>query len=382
MINRSLSNALAALVPFTIAAQPSFVNTYGTLMAQHGVGVAEITSGYKTAAGVFREPGSQTGELWTFSNTGVATGQVNIAPPGQSFVQAAVGNAANEFFIAGSVIPPDADEHDALLVKLNASNGVAFSYAGSALHDQQYFDVAPLPDGGAIVCGTDNSGGTHDALVARISSTGTLTWSTTLPGALDVEANAVAISGNDVMITGRQVNFSGTSDCYFARLDLSGNVLWTTAWGGARNDWGEALVTTSTGKFVMAGRSNSYSMLDSSENRYRSYVYLIKIDLVGDTLWTAALGDTLHDRQAFSLDVASNGDLLIGGEREDLKLVDADVMRTDAAAHLLWEKAYDADRWDRLLDIGALSDGFVACGWSYGEFSRQMLLIRKDENGD
>lgn len=379
---RSLGTMVLAGLPMVIRAQPSFTDTHGMRMDQRALGIAASPSGFKTAVGAFRHPGAQTGEIWTFSTSGAPTGQVPLGIAGQCFVQGGAPNTNGQYFIAGSVIPPGSDQHEALLVKVSSTNAVLFTHVGSAPQDQQFFDVAPLPDGGAIACGLDDTSGEHNALVARIDASGALVWSVTLPGTLSTEANAVVVNGSNVMITGSQKNFGGTTDCFFARLDLNGNVSWTTSWGNAGNDAGEDLAATSSSTFVMAGHCDACGDLDQTEDRYMLHDYLIKIDLAGDTVWTAVLGDTLFDRQAFTLDVASNGDLLVGGERNERNLVDALVYRTDDAAHPIWEKTYDAGRWDRLLDLKALADGFVATGWSYGAASRQVLVVRKDQNGE
>ncbi len=356
--------------------------THGFRMDERGAGVAATASGFRTAVGAMHHPGAQTAETWTFTSTGSMTGQFAIGPAGQCFVQAGEQNASGQYFLAGSTIRPDSSQHDALLVKLSSTNAVLFTYLGNAANDQQFLDVAPLPDGGAIACGTDNVAGVHHALVSRIDPTGAPAWTVALPGTLSTEANAVAVNGSIVMITGSQKNFGGTTDCFFARLDLSGNLAWTTSWGNPGNDVGEAIEATSASTFVMAGYCSQCGDFDRTEERYKAHMYAIGIDLNGDTAWTAVVGDTLFDRRAFAVDVTTSGDLLLGGEREDLSLVDADVFRTSDSGQPMWEKAYDAARWDRVLDLQALSDGFVAVGWSYGAFSRQVLMLRKDQNGE
>ncbi len=381
-IPRHVAIALVGCVPLLLHAQPSFVGTHGFRMDERGAGVAATASGFRAAVGAMHHPGLQTAEVWTFSSTGSVTGQIAIGPAGQCFVQAGAVNAGGQYFVAGSAIRPDSSQHDAMLVKLSSTNTVLFAYLGDAAHDQQFMHVAPLPDGGAIACGTDNAAGMHQALVSRIDPTGALVWTVVLPSTLSTEANAVAVNGSIVMITGSRKNFGGTTDCYFARLDLNGTVVWTTSWGNPGNDAGEAIVSTSASTFVMAGHCGACGEYDHTEDRYKSHMYAIGIDLNGDTTWTAVIGDTLFDRKAFAVDVTTGGDLLIGGERQDLSLVDADVFRTNDSGQPMWEKAYDAAPWDRVLDLRALSDGFVAIGWSYGAFSRQVLMVRKDQNGE
>jgi hypothetical protein len=369
---------------FTVTGQTGFITGSGHRYGQFGVGAAIAGTQWRSVVTMADPALGPRIAIWDHAANGTWTSQNVLALPGRAFAQASAPGMSGALFICGSLVGPDSATHDALLVKVDAANNVLFVHIGSASTDQQLLDVVALPDGGAVACGIDNSAGQHDALVLRVDATGVLLWSVTIPGILDEEANALAVSGSDVMITGRQMNFGGTSDCYFALLDLNGNVAWTTSWGGADDEVGEAIVSTSPGKFVMAGTSHGFGTFDETDNGIKPHVYLIKIDLLGDTMWTTAIGDTLFRREALAIGLALNGDLLIAGQREPEHgiITDAMVLRTDGTGHVLWEKPYGAGREDRLVDILPLVDGFIACGSSFGPDGQQVLLVRKDANGD
>ncbi|HMC97417.1 MAG TPA: hypothetical protein VKG92_07190, partial [Flavobacteriales bacterium] len=201
-------------------------------------------------------------------------------------------------------------------------------------------------------------------------------------GPLDEEAYGVASNTNGVMVTGRQVNFGGTSDAWFAWMDLDGNVQMTTSLGGPGTEVGRALIPEGTDAFVMAGSTTSYGPYDVTEHRIKDNVYLAAINTAGDTLWTRSVGDTLIDRAAWCLDRAPNGDLLLGGEGYTRGLSDALVQRLDANGGLLWERIIDMQKEEKLVDLLALPDGVAATGWSSGEMSRQVLLLRRNPSGD
>ncbi len=365
----------------TSRAQPAFTNTFGGDLSENGVDVEAVGSQFRVLAEVFAQPGGHHGELWTFSSSGMQSGSLAVGPSTSTFMQGMAAGPSGSLFLCGSTIQPDSSTHEGLLIKLDASDNVVFAHVGSAAGDQQFLDVAPLPDGGAIVCGIDNSGGMNDALIARIDAGGATVWSLNAGGPLNEEAHGVAVSGDDILITGRQVNYNDTSDCFFARADLSGNLVWTTSWGEAGNDAGEAIRDVGGGYFVMAGTTESFDF-DETSDRFLPQGYLIKIDLAGDTAWTAHLGDTLIDRRIHALAEGSNGDLLLAGERDLDNAVDALVMRTTGNGDLLWEKVYDVDGWDNLLSIQAISTGFIAAGWSFGPPGRQVLLIRRNHSGN
>jgi outer membrane protein assembly factor BamB len=118
------------------------------------------------------------------------------------------------------------------------------------------------------------------------------------------------------------------------------------------------------------------------QGRRRKNLHLIKIDANGDTLWTRTHGDILKDREAFTIALATNGDLIVAGTVGTAGESDALAARFSANGQLLWEQRYDTGKEERILDLRAISDGFVACGWSFGAQGRQALLLRRNASGN
>ena len=104
------------------------------------------------------------------------------------------------------------------------------------------------------------SGGT-DAFVAKINSSGNLVWNTFLGGtgntvgngiALDSSAN-VYVAGTSSATWGSPVqSFSGGTDAFAAKLSSGGSLTWSTFVGGAGTDQGNAIAVNST--YVGGGR--------------------------------------------------------------------------------------------------------------------------------
>lgn len=372
------------LLPQTLVAQ-SFVNSYGGALAQDGVGVVQTPNGFVVGVRDFAEaPSHHFAQVLLTSNGGSIQSWDSIDElNGKVFPQAIANAPADALFLAGSSIATGAETHDAFLLKRDANGTIAWITQPMIAGDEQYFALEPLPDGGAIACGVREAGTGHDAWVTRFGADGTVIWNTALGDLGDEEAYALVVQGNDVILTGRQLNFSGTTDAWFARMDLDGNELWTTSWGGNKNEVGRGVVALNGNSFLMAGTTNTFGMRDTTENRIKDNVYLVAIDLNGDTLWTRAVGDTLFDHRALCMDVAPNGDILIGGERGEVPgESDALVYRLAANGDLVWERTWHIGKEDRLLNMLALPDGFVSTGWSFTEFARQVLLIRRDPDGN
>lgn len=364
-----------------------FVNSYGGATAETAVGVALMGSGFLMGTSRFISPalGHQASILWVDGTGSFPAWEPVAGLAGRSFAQATTAAADGGAFIGGSIIPAGSSEHDAFVARLSSNGTQLWMAQPQVTGDEQYFAVHGLSDGGCIAAGVRalGQGQGHDALITRFAADGSLTWSTPIDDFSDIEAHAIAVQGNDVMLTGRQQNFGGTSDAWIARLDLAGNIIWTSSWGGVRTETGRALKAIGPGAFLLAGSTNSDVPLDVTENRRKDHVYLVAFDLNGDSLWTRAIGDTLYDRRGFALDIAPNGDLLVAGERSFIiGSSDAFAYRLSPLGSVTWERAWDTGDEERLLGIRALPDGFTAAGWSYGTASQQVLLVRRDPNGN
>lgn len=388
MLNTRLSHrcwavTIAGLLMAPFVAGQSFTQHYGGMLSQDGVGIAVRGGQYFTATTVFDSTAQRhRGRVLITDSGGEQVSWNELLVDGAVFLQAAEEASDGSIFVAGSVIPPGAVTHDGLLVKMDASGAVQWIAQPERMGDEQYFDLAALPDGGVIACGLEATGSGHNAWISRFNADGGTLWNTSTGGPLDEEAYAVAVNANGAMMTGRQMNFGGTSDAWFGFVDLAGVVQMTTSFGGVGTESGRAIANLGTDDFVMAGVTDSYGIYDATEQRIKDNVYLVALHANGDSIWTRAVGDTLFDRGAWSMGVADNGDLLVGGERFTQALSNALVYRLDGAGAFVWERAYDTGKEEKLLDLLVIPGGFVATGWSSTELSRQVLLLRRNDAGD
>lgn len=385
---RRASHALALtafLADAGAAAGQGFVNTFGGPKAEDGVGVVPTGAGFAVATR--RHTGGEpafTGELLRIAANGSELSWGPISGlDGVIFLQGMAPANGGGAFLAGSRFAPDSSHHDGLVVKLLPDGGTEWVAHPTVPGDQQYLCVTGLPDGGAIAAGMRSIGSGHDAWVSRFAADGAMAWSQAVGDLSDEEALAIDVQGNDILITGRQVNFGGTSDAFLARLGLDGTIAWTTSWGGVGREVGCGLKAIGPGSFLLAGTTDSDGGYDFTEQRRKDHVYLVAFDLNGDSLWTRAIGDTLFDRRAWCLDIAANGDILIGGERSPVSATsDALAYRLDAQGHVLWQRTWDLGKEERLQAMHALPDGFIATGWAFTDAARQVLAIRRDPNGN
>ena len=368
------------LLTSTSTSQPSFISVTGGLRGEFGIGsvgqgnLQIVAAAYSDGADIHRC------KLYAHDANGTVTSITEPALAGRVFVQGFIPSSSGGGYLAGSVIPNGQDEHDLLVVRIDGSSNVAWITTLDIPFDQQLMAIAELGTGGLVATGVDNASGSHDVLVLRLDGSGNLLWSVVEGGPLDEEGRGIAADALGTLITGRQVNFGNETDALLYRFDLSGTLEWQGGFGGIQDDIGHGVIRCANGTFVMAGTTASFGPADHLQRRKRN-AWLIALESDGDTLWTAALGDTLMDREAFAVAEMSNGDLMLVGEHGLERSTDAWAMRTSNTGTLLWERDYDTGDQDRLVSIRPDTSGFWAAGRTFGADAQQVLFLRRDDLG-
>ncbi|MCL4199382.1 MAG: SBBP repeat-containing protein [Phycisphaerales bacterium] len=175
--------------------------------------------------------------------------------------------------------------------------------------------------------GRTNESQGWDAFVARVASSGTLTWMTYLGGRGVDQGRSIALnSENHSFVAGNtnSLDFEGRTnsnhavhladDGFILRVDSTGTLLWMTYLGGGLadgangvsvDDNGDALVTGTTPSEDFEGRINSL--------HGRSDAYVAKVDADGSLQWMTYLGGS-EDDYAGDLDCDSAGDVICTGQ--------------------------------------------------------------------
>ena len=88
-------------------------------------------------------------------------------------------------------------------------------------------------------------------------------------------------SDGGYIVAGSTSSFgAGHSDVYLIKTTSTGDTLWTRTYGGSSDDNGYSVQQTSDGGYIIAGNTSFQWGVGES------YVYLIKTNSSGDTLWT------------------------------------------------------------------------------------------------
>jgi len=178
----------------------------------------------------------------------------------------------------------------ALKIDLNGDTVWTRAFGGDTI-DNGYSAVQAL-DGGYLLVGTTTSSGAGglDVWLIKINVDGDTLWTRTYGGSSnDVGGAVIQTFDGNYLIAGCSRSFgAGGYDVYLIKVNSLGDTIWTRVFGGDENDYGVSVIETSDDNYIIVGRTSSFeaSWYD---------VYLIKVSSSGDTLWTRTYGGTYSD---------------------------------------------------------------------------------------
>ncbi|MBN2378733.1 hypothetical protein JXM67_02890 [candidate division WOR-3 bacterium] len=154
---------------------------------------------------------------------------------------------------------------------------------------------------------------------------------------------------------------------------------WIKSYGGELNENGQVIQETTDGGYIVFG--NIVSPAGSS------YIWLLKTDSNGDTLWTRAYAGPAP-AYCYSGQQTSDGGYIIAGATESLgdNHLDIWLIKTNPAGDTQWTKTYGGIGYDEAYSIQQTEDeGYIITGTHDGltdPWSGDMWLLKTDSVGD
>lgn len=184
----------------------------------------------------------------------------------------------------------------------------------------------------------------------------------------DSGVDMCATADGHLIVVGSTGSFgAGSADVYAVKLDTLGNILWSTAYGGTEIDRGMAVVGMPDGGAVIAGFTNR-----TAANGYDGL--LMRLSPGGQVLWERTLGggawDFLHD-----IAITADEGLVAVGQTFGQGGGDAWVVRTDAAGDTLWTRALGDGGLDLANAVVVMDDGGIALAGSCEVDGQQDALV-------
>ena len=269
-----------------------------------------------------------------------------------------------------------------VLVSTSLSFSQPFDPIWSATYGSSKTDrarsIAATPDGGAILAGETGAIEARglDVYLVRIDADGDTVWARAYGGSADDWAESIVhVGGNEYLVAGTTESFgAGGCDVYVLKIDDLGDTLWTRTYGGTDADFGySADVNPYTGNYVVCGQTYSFGVGESD-------MYVLSITQSGGLIWSSTIGGE-GSQCGYMARPAPGGGYIVAGAGDNPNL-GAVLARLDGGGNAVWDSTY---RGDGARDVRAFSDsGYAFIGSVSGSpyEAGAVLLGRVNAGGD
>jgi len=190
--------------------------------------------------------------------------------------------------------------------------------------------------------------------------------------------------GNYIIVGDTKSQGQGSTDVYISKIDSFGNKIWSKVYGSVHQDYAMSIIRTSDNAYLVLGYSWDFGFWNED-------MHLIKIDENGDKLWDKYYGDYQRD-QGFSIkELNDGGYILIGYSKSFEPRGDFYVVRIDCLGDELWSNNYGTNYVDYGFDVLETDEGFILLGTAGGFYNpvqadfkshdADVLMIKIDKNG-
>lgn len=204
----------------------------------------------------------------------------------------------------------------------------------------------------------------YDDWVVKLAADGRIEWSRSLGGASnDYLIQLVESPNGDIGLIGRTestdrdaVGNHGMYDYLLTVLDSRGNKRWSRTYGGIDWEWGNSLVATADGGFLLNGYSYTFDDFEQGQvkcNHGEFDYWVVKVDARGALQWQQCFGGSNYELGYGVIQTRDGGYAVIGGSPSNDGQVsgnhggwDAWLVKMDARGRLLWQKAMGGGGYD------------------------------------
>ena len=292
---------------------------------------------------------------------------------------------ADEGFIIAGVTPYGSGGGDLLLIKTNTTGHHEWNRTLGGTRSEYFLGfnaMVQTTDGGFVLTGITYSYGSGggDIWLIKTNITGYHEWNRTFGGTQEDFGNSVVqtTDGGFILAGGTESYGAGGSDIWLVKTNATGHHEWNRTFGGTGAEHANDVVQTTDGGFVIAGITGSYGPGGGD-------IWLIKTNATGHHEWNRTLGGASGDRTDSMVQTADGGLVLVGATasygagRWDIWLI-----KTDATGHHEWNRTFGGTKGEHANDMVQTADGglvLVGATTSYGAGDSDIWLVKTDASG-
>jgi len=259
------------------------------------------------------------------------------------------------FAIAGYTMSYSNVFSSAYLVRTDINGDTLWTKCYEKLYSNVVSEFKETSDGGFII--VSNSQGFYSTDLKKIwliktNNLGDTLWTKlfSIPNCDLIGWSIELTNDNGYIIAGVLEDSIGEVDVYIFKTDSIGNLLWSKRYNGTKEERAFCIKQTNDNGFIVSGVKGSFSKNKSdffsdatSIYYYKDYyyqnqlekwsngdVYLMKLNSVGDTIWTREFGGNDNDFGGKVTQTSDNGYIVTGYTNSFSSNFDVYVVKTDA----------------------------------------------------
>ncbi len=278
------------------------------------------------------------------------------------------------FFIISSLI----------LINTNAQQIQWTKCLGGSASDFAY-SIQQTTDGGYIAAGSTGSNdgdvwghhGGSDSWIIKLNASGDTLFTRSLGGNSSDKANSIQqtsdggyiIAGYTSSSDGDVWGSNGEIDSWIIKLNANLDTLWTKCLGGSSYEMAHSIQQTTDDGYITAGYTISNDGDVCGNHGYEDF-WIVKLDAIGDTLWTKCLGGSDPEIARSIQQTIDGGYIAIGFTRSSDGDIwgnhgdnDTWIVKLNASGDTLWTKCLGGGNIDYANSIQQTTDGgYIAAG--------------------
>ena len=167
----------------------------------------------------------------------------------------------------------------------------------------------------------------------------------------------VQLEDSSYVVTGSSSSWGESSQAFLLKIDTVGNYLWSQSYGGPESEAGKRVLYNADLGFYIAGFSNSFGSGDFD-------AYLVKTDLNGNKLWEKTYGNPSNWERINDAIWTKDSTILMVGEVQATNGAASDILiiHADKNGDTLWTKTFGSIGEDRANTIISVQDSLFIIG--------------------
>ena len=210
--------------------------------------------------------------------------------------------------------------YDAWIIKLNSLGETEWDFTMGTSSLEAINEIVQTSDGGYVAAiygsptGTDGNidceciNYSVDAIVYKIDANGNGEWNRCYGGSQDDGISTILETEDGYLVAGVSESndgdlegsgWHGDYDIWLFKIDLSGNIIWSKCYGGTNYDSPREIFETVDGDFIIFSITHSFNcdvIGNPSMDEFNPSIWVFKIDTDGNLLWQQCIGGRATER--------------------------------------------------------------------------------------